>query len=133
MRRIFGFLVLASFWSVMAWAQAPAKPKAPAESKVLLSKGKAAYEMNCIACHGVKGEGDGVAAAAMNPKPRNFAKETFKYGSSVEEIFVTITNGVKDTSMVSFQHVPEDDRWGVAYYVKSMLPKATKKDGKKGK
>ncbi len=37
--------------------------------------GKALYEGKgaCAACHGPVGKGDGVAAAALNPKPRDFS------------------------------------------------------------
>ncbi len=33
--------------------------------------GKALYQQYCSTCHGPQGKGDGPAAAAMNPKPRN--------------------------------------------------------------
>jgi mono/diheme cytochrome c family protein len=31
------------------------------------------YSSLCASCHGAKGKGDGPAAAALNPKPRDFA------------------------------------------------------------
>lgn len=34
--------------------------------------GRAVYEQSCAACHGPNGRGDGPAAMALNPKPRNF-------------------------------------------------------------
>lgn len=34
--------------------------------------GKAKYDQLCATCHGATGKGDGAAAAALNPKPRNF-------------------------------------------------------------
>lgn len=34
--------------------------------------GKAVYTRLCASCHGATGVGDGAAAAAINPKPRNF-------------------------------------------------------------
>ncbi len=40
------------------------------------SAGKAKFQTFCIACHGPSGAGDGVAAAAMNPKPRNLQTTT---------------------------------------------------------
>lgn len=45
------------------WAQTP---KGDARA------GKAKYDLFCTACHGATGKGDGAAAAALNPKPRNF-------------------------------------------------------------
>lgn len=38
--------------------------------------GKAKYDTYCTSCHGPKGKGDGVAAAAMNPKPRDLTAST---------------------------------------------------------
>lgn len=38
--------------------------------------GKTKYDTLCIACHGPGGKGDGVAAAAMNPKPRDLTSTT---------------------------------------------------------
>jgi mono/diheme cytochrome c family protein len=38
-----------------------------------LERGRTLYKANCAACHGDQGHGDGPAAAAFNPKPRNHA------------------------------------------------------------
>ncbi|HBE91324.1 MAG TPA: hypothetical protein DDW55_01925 [Gammaproteobacteria bacterium] len=42
--------------------------------------GKAVYDGKggCAACHGATGAGDGVAAAAFNPKPASFAAGAFR-------------------------------------------------------
>ncbi|RME73368.1 MAG: cytochrome c [Verrucomicrobia bacterium] len=46
-----------------------------------LAKGKEIYDTRgaCASCHGPEGKGDGAAAAALNPKPRNFAAGDYKY------------------------------------------------------
>ena len=90
---------------------------APPPSKELTEKGKAVFAINCQACHGPKGAGDGPAAVALNPKPRNYATDTFKNGDKVENVFKTVSEGIKDTAMVSFAHLPEQDRWALAYFV----------------
>ncbi|MBK7864017.1 MAG: cytochrome c [Archangiaceae bacterium] len=90
---------------------------APAKSQALLDKGKAAFQINCVACHGEKGAGDGPGAAALNPKPRNYAKDPFKQGDKLEDIFATLTKGVPGTPMVAFAHLAEEDRWALAYWV----------------
>ena len=89
----------------------------PPSSKELLEKGKAVFTINCVACHGPKGAGDGAAAVALNPKPRNYATDAFKNGDKPENIFKTLSEGLPGTAMVSFAHLPEQDRWALAYYV----------------
>lgn len=89
----------------------------PAKDKALLDKGKAAFNVNCVACHGEKGDGTGPAAAALNPKPRNYTTEAFKQGEKPEDVFKSITEGVKGTQMVAFNYLPEVDRWAMAYWV----------------
>lgn len=46
---------------------------APAASAGDPGKGKDIYTKSCASCHGPAGKGDGVAAAALNPKPTNLA------------------------------------------------------------
>jgi mono/diheme cytochrome c family protein len=64
-----------------------------AYSKPSSKEGKKIYDMNCAMCHGPKGAGDGAAAAALNPKPRNFTEGKFKYGSTDKDLFNLISKG----------------------------------------
>ena len=107
------FLVLA----VSSFASAATPPPTPA----LVEKGKAAFKTNCVTCHGEKGDGNGPAGGYMNPKPRDFSQGIFKAGSKPAELFKTITQGLKGTSMPGFGQLPEEDRWAVTYYVRSFI------------
>src|SRR5690349_18561581 len=51
-----------------------AVPPKPMVTPMLLEHGKAVYSQNCVACHGVNGDGAGDAAAFLLPKPRNFVE-----------------------------------------------------------
>jgi len=82
-----------------------------------LAKGKAVFVKNCVICHGDKGAGDGVAGLALNPHPRNFKTDPFKNGTTPEDVFNTVTNGLKGTAMAGFAGLPEVERRAVAYYV----------------
>lgn len=133
MKRVLMTLMMAMLMATTAAAADDTKPKAPKAPKVtveLVTKGRASFEAACVACHGTNGDGSGPAGQYLNPKPRAFGKDPFKQGDSVEAIFMTLQSGVKDTPMVSFGHLPEDERWALAHYVSSFL---STKDGKKAK
>ena len=105
---------------------AVALAQAPARTPELLAAGRAAYEgqtAGCHACHGLTGEGNGPVAFALNPRPRNFTKDPFKAGDSVEQIYATITHGLPNTSMASYAHLSDDTRWALATYVQSFRPR----------
>lgn len=51
-----------------------AAPAAPVEQAF---DARAAYNSVCASCHGATGAGDGAAAAALNPRPANFADAAF--------------------------------------------------------
>ena len=48
------------------------------------SAGKAVYDGKgaCAACHGATGAGDGVAAAALTPKPASFVTASFRFDTN---------------------------------------------------
>ncbi len=108
-------VVLAVAALALAGAVGPAK--APNKTPELLSKGKASYETNCATCHGAKGRGDGDAGAVLDPKPRNLVADSFKRGAGVVQVYETLGKGIDGTTMVSFGHLPDDERWALAYYV----------------
>ena len=55
-------------------------------------KGKALYDEKCMICHGANGKGDGPAAAALSPPPKDFNRPEFWNQKNVKEV---ITNQVK--------------------------------------
>jgi mono/diheme cytochrome c family protein len=61
-------------------AAAAAIPAGPAAADDV-ARGKELYNGigACVSCHGAAGEGDGLAAAALNPKPRSFSEGKFLY------------------------------------------------------
>jgi mono/diheme cytochrome c family protein len=96
----------------------PALAAAPERTTALVEKGKTSYARNCVACHGPKGEGDGVAARSLKPKPRNLVTDPPPGGAPA--IFEVLTKGVKGTGMIAYKHLSEEERWAVAYYVEGL-------------
>ena len=92
------------------------------------SEAAMAFMMNCMACHGPTGAGDGPGAAALNPKPRAYATEKFKQGEKPEEVFKTLSTGLPNTPMVSFAHLSEDERWALSYWVLELKKNGPKPD-----
>jgi high-affinity iron transporter len=92
---------------------------APAPTPKLLETGKQVYAINCAACHGATGEGNGPVAFAVKPPPRNLVREPFKAGDSALQIYHTVTNGLPSTRMVGYPQIKELERWAVAYYVRA--------------
>lgn len=85
----------------------------------LLAKGKTVFQINCASCHGALGKGDGPAAMALNPRPRNFTEGYWRYGSGLARVVRTITEGSPGTGMASFAMLPLEDRIAAAHYVRS--------------
>jgi mono/diheme cytochrome c family protein len=58
-----------------------------------VSKGKALYQQYCSACHGKQGKGDGPAAAAMHPKPRNHSDGNYMNALSDDHLMKVVSEG----------------------------------------
>lgn len=86
----------------------------------LIAEGKKLYATNCASCHGTDGKGDGPAAAAFNPKPRNFTAGEWKQGGKPSQIFHTLSAGMG--SMPSFAALPADQRWALVHFIRSLSP-----------
>ena len=57
-------------------------------------QGKTLYDSKCLICHGANGKGDGPAASAMNPPPRDFTGPQFWQETADQDIAYTIRNGL---------------------------------------
>jgi caa(3)-type oxidase subunit IV len=93
----------------------------------LVAHGKGIFAQQCVSCHGAEGQGNGAAAAALNPKPRNFTQtEGWKNGRKPAQIFKTLKEGIAGGSMGSFATIPSADRWALAHFVASLGPDVLK-------
>lgn len=77
------------------------------------------FNSNCAVCHGPAGHGDGPAANALEPKPKNLAE--FAPTISDDELFWRITTGKPGTAMVSWKGVLSDEQiWQVVAYIRTL-------------
>jgi mono/diheme cytochrome c family protein len=86
-----------------------------------VAHGKQAFGMYCTACHGANGKGDGPAAVALTPAPRDFTSpKGWTRGYTLADIFVSVTEGVSGTGMGAFGTLPPADRFALSHYVESL-------------
>jgi mono/diheme cytochrome c family protein len=111
-----GGVVLAQTpWTAPA-SEKDKKSPLPADPKNV-EQGEKIAKVNCISCHGPKGKGDGVAAAALNPKPADWTSSRVQ-GETDGELFWKISNG--RGPMPPWKHLPENDRWAVIQFIRSL-------------
>ena len=97
---------------------APAAPGAP---------GKAVYDKWCAGCHGDAGAGDGVAAAYMLPRPRDFTKGVYQIRTTASgelpapaDLRRVIDEGMPGTAMPGWKgRITERERDDVIAYLES--------------
>jgi caa(3)-type oxidase subunit IV len=105
-----------------AGAQAAEHEKFRRATKELVAAGKTIYLAQCMACHGMNGQGDGPAAAALKPPPRDFTSGIWKLGGSPAQVFKTLTDGMPGTPMPPFSSLSTEDRWAIVHYIRSLSP-----------
>jgi mono/diheme cytochrome c family protein len=73
----------------------PAEPAAPAPAAPTASADtpESVFKTRCVMCHGESGKGDGAAAAALNPKPRDYTDAEWQKSVTDDQIKKAITGG----------------------------------------
>jgi mono/diheme cytochrome c family protein len=70
-----------------------ATPGTTTSSDPKIAMGAAQYSEKCALCHGATGHGDGVGAAALDPKPRNHTDGSYMNAQSNEALMAVIKDG----------------------------------------
>jgi len=100
---------------------APADAKATKNPVKGIGNAKKTVETNCVSCHGASGKGDGPAAAALPPpKPANWTSPAIQKETD-GELFWKISNG--RGAMPPWKHLPEQERWEVVNYIRTLKGK----------
>jgi cytochrome c oxidase cbb3-type subunit I/II len=100
----------------------------PKPTPQLVARGKDLYvKAKCFQCHGDTGKGDGVSAPDLSDdlkfpiRPADFTRGQFKGGSTVSDVFRTMSLGLDGTPMPSYaDSMNEEERWAISYYVLSL-------------
>ncbi len=81
-----------------------------------ITRGADLYTVNCLACHGVDGLGDGPSAGGMAPPPANFTAPHAAAHSDAE-LFDWIQNGKPGTEMPAFGDLTDEQIWDLINYI----------------
>lgn len=57
------------------------------------AEGAKIFKTYCVSCHGEKGDGNGPAGAALNPKPRDFSDKSYMSKISDKDLIKVISEG----------------------------------------
>ena len=95
-------------------------------SQELLTLGREVYNTRCVGCHGKAGDGNGVAATFLSPRPRNFTLGVFKFRTTQSgslptdgDLYRTVTRGVRWTAMPTWHELPDKERLAVVTFIKT--------------
>lgn len=92
----------------------------------LVALGREVYQSRCVGCHGVKGDGNGVAATFLQPRPRDFTVGVFKFRTTPSgslptdgDLYRTVTRGVRWTAMPTWHELPDKERLAAVAFIKT--------------
>jgi cytochrome c oxidase cbb3-type subunit 2 len=118
-------------WQVLGWAflEGAWAEAGQAPPHVFL-RGQQVYAANCAVCHGVNGDGNGMAAHMFRVRPRDFRQGIFKFRSTPfgslptdDDLLQSVTHGLRWTGMVGRVDLPEADRRAAVQYLKTFSPR----------
>ena len=114
-RILLDFKTVLTDCQVYAFFQAydqPGELKAAASAApepISLERGQQIYEQECSACHGVNGDGQGLLASALTPRPRDFSRALYRYRSTPTgqlptdaDLQRTVRDGLTGSGMPAF-------------------------------
>lgn len=78
------------------------------------------YSQQCVSCHGLTGQGDGLLAASLDPPPTDFTERARYMDRTVMGLYNTISQGLQGTAMQAYTDLDEAQRWALAFYVGQM-------------
>lgn len=91
--------------------------------------GGALYQKLCSQCHGEKGDGQGISAPRLLPRPRDFTAGKFKVRTTPSgalptdaDLTAVVRDGMPYTSMPGWSHLPEAQIQELVAAVKSFSP-----------
>lgn len=82
----------------------------------LFARGSTLFAQNCAGCHGANGDGNGLAASGLSPKPKNLRQYRF----STQGLAHILWNGVAGSAMPAWRDLSTTDLASLATYVQAL-------------
>ncbi len=84
-------------------------------------EGANVFKINCEACHGPQGHGDGPAGVVLDPQPKNLAILQATAGDDF--LYWRINTGKDGTAMVAWKGVLTDEQiWQAVAFIRTLKP-----------
>jgi mono/diheme cytochrome c family protein len=84
----------------------------------VIARGRERFDINCVACHGRTGDGDGIVVQRGFTHPPSYYNKAL-LDAPDSHFFEVITNG--KGAMLSFDdRVTPDDRWAIVAYIRTL-------------
>lgn len=106
----------------------------PALSLSVLKRGREVYNIQCSVCHGLTGDGSGMAVQRGFPVPASF-HQSAQRKLSLDRLYQIASEGAG--AMYGFKsRLKDSDRWAVIYYLRALqisqhFPVSRPRDGTK--
>lgn len=105
----------------------------PPEDAGTIERGQVVYDKHCAICHGENGDGKSIRSADMQRKPRDLSTGMYRYRSTPagslptdEDIYITISRGIRGTGMLPWFGLSSEDKWAVTYFIKTFSERFAK-------
>jgi mono/diheme cytochrome c family protein len=93
-----------------------------------IAAGKGAYDANCAACHGNRGQGAVKAGAPISiiqeqggKQPPDLTDDAWDHGGSDGEIYTVIKRGVPPTMMAGWEgRISDTEMWSIVHYIRAL-------------
>ena len=92
-------------------------------------QGKQLYDKFCSQCHGVTGDGKGIAWQRVNPAPRDFTSGKYKFRTTPtgmlptdDDLHRVIKQGLPYTSMPAWPNLDDSQIQNIIYHLKTFSP-----------
>lgn len=92
-RKIGAFALVGAFFSVAGCDKKSEGAGTTAQAATISQETKDLYAGRCVTCHGTDGKGGGPAAAALNPKPRDYTDKSWQASVTDEQLKKAIVGG----------------------------------------